>query len=229
MQNKFNLILKVFISATLALGLIAEVSFASSKGGHCHNNFNFRAANAPHNIPQQVLEKLKELADNNQPMEGWKLLGQYGDRYAAIAHQVLNPNASFPYSGYRKLITNHWVNAAGYMNFHNKFSLVAAQHFKQYVSIVLKGSYPDSDQVINSYYQAVRTYGLPDATVFDGAWEAAGMNGIATWQELNKLTGNRLVNPSRACNKISTAVAIPLMTEDFTEATLSIIYDMLKI
>lgn len=206
-----------------------KASTMDSNKIECHNNYKLNVKFTPHHYTSELLMKLSLLSESNKPMEGWDLLGQNGDAYAKIAFQVLNPKAKYPFSAYRKLIVNHWINSAGERNYLTKFNLVALQHFRQYVAIILRGGYPDSDQVFNSYIHAVRSNGLEDSTVFDAVWGASSLNRIETWQTLNKLEGNRLVYPSRACNGIPKLTANFLIKKDFKDTSCSLIQDLLTL
>lgn len=228
--NLMNIKLKFKSITLLTISFMSVLSFTNAllaqSNTECLSDFRVITKQAPHNIPQEIISHLHELAQRNNPMEGWKLLGEQGDQYAAIAYQVLNPKAQVPYSAYRKLIQRHWINSVGSKKYLKNFDLVASQHFRQYVSIVSLGFLPDSDQIINSYYQAIRDHQLPDVTVFDGAWEAAGMNSLATWQSLNHLKGNREVYPSRACSNINKFQAMGIISMDLTQVPFYLFSDM---
>jgi len=178
----------------------------------CIVDYHISAKPVPHRMSAETVATLSRQFNN--PMEGWRILGENGDTYAAIAEKVLNPNSGVPFIFYRKLIRNHWQSAVGDAQLNLKFDLVAKKHFSQYVEIIKTGYWPDSDQILNSYLNAIRTYRLPDITVFDAAWDAAGMNWIQTWQALNHLPASRTVFPTRACFKIDPWQARQIVTHD---------------
>ncbi len=180
----------------------------------CISDYHFQRKWVPHRISQTIIKSLEDLIDD--PAQGWKTLGEHGDGYAAIAEKVLQPESKFPYFLYRSLIQNHWKNTAGESEMNQKFNLVARQHFSQYVEVIKTGYWPDSDQILNSYLNAIRLYGLRDITVFDAAWDTAEMNKVSTWQSLNHISTERSVVPTVACFQIDKMEAKKTIKKDFT-------------
>ena len=188
---------------------------AAFAGANCIDNYNFRQRNLPHNISIEKLKTLQHLAESGNPAEGWRQLGLMGDAYASIAAKVLSPKPTFPNSFYKKLILIHWFNVNAPEVVQKNFWLVARQHFRQYIKILHSGYWPDSDQILMSYLFAIRSQGLPDATVFDAVWDASGLNNVQSWQVLNHLEEERTVFPSRACYEIGRSEAREILTKDF--------------
>jgi hypothetical protein len=198
----------------LAFLFSAELLQSSVKPSiSCHSDFHFQQKFIPHHLPDNIINELEELT--RKPEVGWKLLGEHGDAYAEIAEKVLQSKFGSPYFFYRKLIRNHWRNTAGDEEMNRKFYLVAMMHYTQYIQIIKTGYWPDSDQILNSYLNAIRYYHLRDITVFDAAWDAAGMNKIKSWQSLNHLSSARSVIPTMACFSVDRAEARRVLEKDF--------------
>lgn len=180
----------------------------------CVSDYHFQRKWVPHFLPSALVQSLGDLVED--PARGWKILGENGDGYAAIAEKVLQPESQFPYFFYRTLIQNHWKHTAGESELKQKFHLVARKHFSQYVEIIKTGYWPDSDQILNSYLHAIRFYLLKDITVFDAAWDTAEMNKMNTWQSLNHISTERTVLPTVACFQIDKMEAKRVIAKDFS-------------
>lgn len=206
MFNPFTFILHISF-----LICLAESSFTYG----CIGDFNIQQRSMPSNLNSGQLQQLFELASQNQPQKGWALLGQWGDPYAHLAAQVLDPQARRANKVYHRLINTHWRNVVGKEMKDLYFDQVALQHYSQYISIIKRTSnWPDSDQILLSYLQAARDHGLPDLIVFDAAWDAAGYNLLRTWQSLNHLEKNRTIEPTNVCYKIDSADARQILFRD---------------
>ncbi len=174
-----------------------------------------------HHLTDDELKTLVDLANTNDlestraQAKGMKLLGERGDTYAAIAEKVLSEDSLWPYSVLRKFIRKHWLNTVGEEEMKKKFNLVARQHFKQYVEMVQLGSFPDSDQILNSYLNAARVNDLPDIVVFDAAWAASDHGKMITWEQLNNLPPSRTVSPSKSCYIIDKVEANKVVINDY--------------
>jgi hypothetical protein len=180
----------------------------------CQSDYRHNQKLTPHHLDLDTLSQLKNMAKTGNPKEGWKLLGENGDEYAAIAYQVLADNEG---SGhwYHQLIQKHWINVMGKAKMRANFVSVAEQHFRQYVDIVMSGTLPDSDQILLSYLKTVSDHKLPELTVFDAAWILSGSDKIQTWQNLNHLDEGRTVHDSSVCLHSSSDVARDLIRKDF--------------
>ncbi len=205
----FNLLA---ITASMSISLASTVSF-----GDCLNDFHIRQKSVPHNINAEALKEIDHLALIGNPMEGWQRVSVWGDPYAAVAAKVLASKTVFPASFYKKLIATHWLNINGEEIVKINFLATAQQHFRQYVELLHSGFWPDSDQILLSYLTATRSHQLPDITVFDAAWDAAGFNFMRSWQSLNNLPDERIVYPTQACMNISPMEARIILTRDFSE------------
>lgn len=206
-------------SLVLILLLISPINGYSNqnqvnnKGLDCVRDYMQQDKPVIHNLSEEDILKLENYIDT--PEEGMKLLGEHGDTYAAIAENVLRSDSPFPYTLLRKFIQNHWHNTVGDQAIKDKFNLVAKQHFKQYIEMVKQGSLPDSDQILNSYLNAVRVHNLPDITVFDAAWAASDKNKLITWEQLNNLPETRIVSPSKVCFNIDRNEANKVIRANF--------------
>jgi hypothetical protein len=180
----------------------------------CLSDFHILQKKVKHTLSSKDLEQLDQYVQTKNPADGWAYLGSKGDPYAEVASKVLDPDAVFPSSFYKKLIKYHWVNVNGYEKVRRSFDGTAIQHFSQYVSLLSSGFWPDSDQILLSYLKAVDDHDLPDLTVFDATWESAGFNRFKSWQSLNHLPQERTVYPSRACYDINKYQARKIILKD---------------
>lgn len=213
MGTKLKLFTLIFIQGFI-LPLFASTDPEVLKAKEpCVSDYHFQRKWVPHFLSPAVVKSLEDLIED--PAQGWKILGENGDGYAAIAEKVLQPESEFPYFLYRTLIQNHWKHTVGERELKQKFPLVAKMHFSQYVEIIKTGYWPDSDQILNSYLHAVRFYKLRDITVFDAAWDTAEMNKMSTWQSLNHISTERTVLPTVACFQIDKMEAKRVITKDF--------------
>lgn len=169
----------------------------------CLSDYHQIQKKVRHHLSSKEIDQLDIFIQTKNPALGWALLGTKGDSYAEVAAKVLDPQAVFPASIYKKLIKYHWVNVNGYEKVRADFDETAVQHFTQYVELLSSGYWPDSDQILNSYLKAVDDHGLPDLTVFDATWDSSGFNLFKSWQSLNNLPVSRTVYPTNACYDIS--------------------------
>lgn len=204
-----------------AFFLWATLNIASAS---CIDNFEIQQKKLSHGLSTEDLKQVEALAKQGQAAKGWERLGRLGDTYAAIAAQVLAPQPRGAAFFYKKLIRNHWLNVNSPALVDAHFQDTAQQHFRQYVKILRSGSWPDSDQILMSYLKAVRDHGLPDITVFDAAWDAAGFNSLRSWQRLNHLPTQRIVFPTNACFKVDKKEAEIIILKDFSGIPASLIF-----
>lgn len=186
----------------------------------CLSDYRVSQRVIPHHLEAETIAVAERLALAGLPSKGWRVLGEKGDPYAQIAAKVVEQNPKFPGVFYQKLIRTHWININGKRLVELHFADTAKQHFKQYVEIIKTGFWPDSDQILMSYLKAVRDHGLPDVTVFDAAWDAAGFNSVRSWQRLNRLPRSRIVEPTEACFTIDREEAKKVILRDFSEVPL---------
>lgn len=212
------MILPLFL--VTALSLFSSISLAS---GDCVGDYHVATKKLRHNIPPDALQKIRAHINDQNPSMGWKEVSQWGDEYAAIASRVLSKNGGVQNKFYRKLIATHWINVNGIKPYKENFLGTARQHFRQYVEMLETGYWPDSDQIVLSYLKSARDHNLPDLIVFDAAWDAAGLNGIRSWQSLNHLQDTRTVYPTRACFNIDSFEARRIITEDFAELPIELL------
>lgn len=215
-----QLLLKLFSVISIFLALI-QSSPAEAK---CINDYRVQQLKTYHNIPEKVLTRLEVLADQGKAQQGWKIVGDWGDPYAALAAKVLSSNNNPRDKFYRKLIASHWINTNGIEKYRKLFHPTAKKHFRQYVGLLRSGYWPDSDQIVLSYLTAVRSFNLPDITVFDAAWDAAGFNRFRTWQSLNQFSKDRTVLPTKVCMKIDSHVARQILGQDFADLPFEYIF-----
>lgn len=192
---------------------------------NCLSDYHQQQKKIYHNIPKSELNKLDSLIQKNKIADGWRLVGSWGDPYAKIAANVLEPKDNLQSQFYQTLIQNHWINTNGEVLFKKLFSETAKQHFKQYVEILKTGFWPDSDQILMSYLNAVRIHKLPDLTVFDAAWDAAQLNHASSWQSLNHLPQELIVYPTHACFDINSLEAQQILIQDFADIPMALILD----
>lgn len=202
-----------FNKATWIAGIFfIQSAWASSD---CLNDFRTQQKYARHNLPAESIALLDAKIKKGDPIEGWNLIGDWGDDYAKLAHEVVSSSSDFLNQFYRKLIRAHWHNSVGQEKLKKNFDLVARQHFRQYASLLQTGYWPDSDQILMSYLLAVKTYGLPEVTVFDAAWVQSGYQHIVSWQTLNHLKIERTVTHSRICLETDASIAREIINQDF--------------
>ncbi|MGZ3772550.1 MAG: hypothetical protein ACXVCY_10995 [Pseudobdellovibrionaceae bacterium] len=201
-----------------AIGII-PLSYSTVAAAECISDVRIQQLKFRAHLNAHEIEELIEFANKGELERGWHLLGSLGDHYAAIAGNVISNDPTISGSFYKRLIANHWISANGVQKYRHNFQLVAKQHFRQYVSILqATGNWPDSDQILNSYLKAVRDHGLRDITVFDAAWDAAGMSKFRSWQSLNHLEQERTIFPTRACFNINRYEAKRIIRSDLFRA-----------
>lgn len=205
----------------LLISLFLFVQLANAK---CINDYRIQHRKILHKIHPYDLRKLDDLAEKGQIAQGWKLITRLGDPYASLVTAVLfggpGPRDKF----LQKLISIHWINTVGLKAYKSLFYPTAQLHFKQYVQLLHFGYWPDSDQIILSYLTAVRKNNLPDITILDAAWEAAGFNYFRSWQSLNRFQSSRTIFPTHACMKVNRFEAQKILAQDFFEVPFEFIF-----
>lgn len=186
-----------------------------SAGAQCLDDYQVIQRYRAHGLSREHMATLQALAINQQPGKGWRLLADLGDPYAALAADVIDPTPGHPGERLKTYIHRHWVNTVGKDATARAFTSFAAQHFQQYVNVLGTGTWPDADQILNSYLAAARAHALPDLVVFDATWEASDYSRITSWQVLNHLPEPRRIFPSRICLRITRAEANASLRRDF--------------
>ncbi|MGZ3743769.1 MAG: hypothetical protein ACXWRE_17135 [Pseudobdellovibrionaceae bacterium] len=200
---------------------ILMTSYGLTVRAECVFNPEIQQVKYHANLNAQQIDQLVHLAHKENAAKGWQLLSSWGDSYAAMAAKVLSVKKPKAGSFYKKLITTHWIQAVGSEKYRKNFYPVAKQHFRQYVEILRStGNWPDSDQILMSYVKSARDHHLPDITVFDAAWDAAGMNKVRSWQELSHIERERLVYPTNVCLDINPHEVRRLIRNDLLAAPL---------
>lgn len=207
----------------LTLGLFSLEQTCHAK---CINDYHIQQKKVPHPIPTMELKKLDGLARIGDLSLGWKIIGRWGEPYAFLAAKVISKGETFQDRLYQKLISVHWINTVGIKALRSRFHATARQHFKQYVGLLHSGYWPDSDQIILSYLTAARKNHLPDITVFDAAWEAAGFNRFRSWQSLNHFPESRIIYPSRICHNVNRFEAQKILAQDFRDLPFEFIFKL---
>lgn len=105
-------------------------------------------------------------------VSGWSYLASVGDSYADNAYAVTSGNSEWIDKGFQILVEKHWGNTAGTNAYDEKFESVARQHFRQYVEKIGEQELrlPNSQEIEQSYRNAVVDHGLPPETAFDGVF-----------------------------------------------------------
>ena len=223
MKNNMTKNLTLIQELLTAILFFAITLSTSTGAASCLLDYHIRQKTLAHDLAPEHLKTLDQFVATGNPAGGWKFLGLLGDSYAAVAAKVLAREPQFPESFYKKLIATHWVNSNDPEIIKGRFLPTAQQHFRQYVEILHSGYWPDSDQILMSYIIAVRNHGLTDVTVFDAAWDAAGLGPVKSWQSLNHLGSERTIFPTRACFEISPIEAREVLGRDFVIVPLKFI------
>lgn len=206
---------------SVAVFLLVFIQFSHAK---CINNYSIQQKKMRHYIPSAEINKLELLAKKGKVLAGWELAYRWGDPYARLAAVVLSGGNTYRDRFYQRLIAVHWINTNNPKIYREFFHAVARKHFNHYVKILKTGYWPDSDQIVSSYLSAVRESKLPDVTVLDAAWEAAGFNYFRSWQSLNQFPEPRVVFPTRACMNVNKALARKILALDFLEIPFNFIF-----
>jgi hypothetical protein len=207
---QFSLILLIFVIQVID----CPKAFA---GSACLEDFRVNQSWQAHSLSSFDLAALNEFARSGQPGRGWHYLADLGDNYASLAARVVDPDPQSPGAYFQKYVRKHWVNVVGLTTMNLFFKRFARQHFRQYVEVLNSGTWPDSDQILNSYLTAARTLGLPEKIVFDAAWTASDYSTVVSWQVLNLLPFERQILDSRICLRIDKTEANDLISRDFSD------------
>jgi hypothetical protein len=181
----------------------------------CLDDYHLNQSWQPHHLSARSLALAAGFAAAGDPAHGWHYLAGLGDPYAALAANVVDPNAHSILVLAHRFVRQHWVNVVGEKTTSANFTAFAQQHYRQYVEILQTGTWPDADQILNSYLTAARSHGLPEAVVFDAAWTASDASRFVSWQVLNELPRGRQIERSQICLKTSREAANALLERDF--------------
>jgi hypothetical protein len=124
-----------------------------------------------HGLTQEQIDGVQNLVDQGQYSEAWQQLSDYGDTYADNATDVTgNPDTAFG-EAMRELVEQNWGNTAGEGAYENLFGDVARDHLNNYLDTMRDtGDWPNTQQIEQSYRDAVTNYGLPPETAFEGVF-----------------------------------------------------------
>ncbi len=116
----------------------------------------------PIQLNEQQRQKLQEFIQNGDTEGGWKYLAGLGDRYADDASAIIGSEGEGIHLWMKNAVEHIWKETVGQAAYDTKFSDVAAQHFKQYVTLIENGdgNLPNTQQIENSYKDALEENGL---------------------------------------------------------------------
>jgi len=118
---------------------------------------------------------LQTLIDAENVAEFWRVLGtDYHDTYADNAYAVIaRPNTPFG-EFFGTLVEQHWsnTNAPEKNAYQDHFAAVGLRHATNYLNILLRPEklWPTTEEIEQSYRDAVVLEGLTPQTAFDGVW-----------------------------------------------------------
>jgi hypothetical protein len=199
------------VQLLLILGLISPILAHAE----CLSDYRINQSWQPHHLSAKQLRIAERYARNNDPERGWHYIASLGDAYAGLAANVVAPDPNSIGVHFHNFVRQHWVNVAGADATQAHFTGFARQHFRQYVEMLKAGSWPDADQILNSYLTAARSHSLPEMVVFDAAWTASSFSWLISWQILNQLPLGRQIFASRICLRISREAADQVLAWDF--------------
>lgn len=175
-------------------------------------------ARTKHHLTPGQLSTLIHLAIEGRPEEGWKKLAEYGDPYADDAYSVISKTPRFPSRFLYNLIKANWNNTAGEDAYRKYFKSFAVQHFRQYVTILSQGHWPDAEQICLSYRKSAEDHQIPVSVVTDGILTASGLNNLVAWQDVIGLNSQRRKGCGQVFDDIGTIDAIRILAQDIWEA-----------
>lgn len=171
-----------------------------------------------HNLTYSQIQLLIRLAIEGKPEEGWKKLAQFGDHYADDAYDVISHPRRFPGAFFYNLIQSNWINSAGIEAYHRSFKSFAIQHFRQYVTVLSMGYWPDAQQICLSYRKAAEDHKVPVSVVMDGLLTESGLNQLVSWQNIIGLESNRKKGCNHVFDDIPMPTAIKRLAQDVFQA-----------
>lgn len=171
-----------------------------------------------HNLNSSQLKQLIHLAIQGKPEEGWKKLAEFGDHYADDAYHVIKHPRRFPATFFYNLIQANWINSAGILSYKRNFKSFAVQHFRQYVTILSMGYWPDAEQICLSYRKAAEDHHIPVSVVTDGLLTNSGLNLLVSWQNMIGLESNRKKGCNHVFDDIPMSTAIKILAQDVLKA-----------
>lgn len=184
---------------------------------NCLNNFLSNERWSPHALSAKDLRRALNLSERHGVSDGWAYLAQFGDTYAGLASIVTREKKGTEDSASPdRLVHRHWQTVVGAAQEDRYFYAVARRHFRQYLSILETGTWPDSNQILLSYLSAVRSFQLPDELVFDAAWLSSKYSGMLDWRAFNILSPDRWASSERVCLNITQQKADHIIETDFS-------------
>jgi|GEM_PF-4695148 len=171
-----------------------------------------------HHLSKNDLDMLISLAIKGKPLEGWKKLAELGDQYSDDAYNVVKKNRRFPASLFYNLVKANWENTAGSEAYEKRFNSFAVQHFRQYVSILSSGYWPDAEQICLSYRKSAQDHNIPVSVVLDGVLTASRINQIISWQSMIGLERGRKQGCTTVFNDIPMTEALWILANDIIDA-----------
>ena len=136
----------------------------------------------PIQLNEQQRQKLQEFIQNGDTEGGWKYLAGLGDRYADDASAIIGSEGEGIHLWMKNAVEHIWKETVGQAAYDTKFSDVAAQHFKQYVTLIENGdgNLPNTQQIENSYKDALEENGLSRNAAIDILINSVTANEILT-------------------------------------------------
>ncbi|MBX3630403.1 MAG: hypothetical protein KF908_10955, partial [Nitrosomonas sp.] len=157
-----------------------------------------------HNLTTQQIAAARSLANEGRTAEAWQYLSFHGDSYADNAAAVTGlPKAGAFGEQMNVLVREHWDLTAGRGAYEAKFETVAREHLSNYLNIISQGpNFPTSEQIEQSYRDAVINNGLPVKTAIDGVITQSILSYLVDWPFLLRLENERVV-PSTVFDDIT--------------------------
>ena len=201
--------------------LLLLIVFPLHALAQCLTDYHINQMWRPHGLAADQVAAARAL----HPAVGWRYLARLGDPYAALAADVIEPEPGGAGQALHAYIHRHWVNTVGADATELNFESFARRHYQQYVEILGSGTWPDADQILNSYLAAARAHALPELIVFDAAWTASDYARVVSWQTLNHLPEERKVRRSRICLGITRFEANASLRRDFLQSASAAAHD----
>jgi hypothetical protein len=196
------------------LSLVLGLFVSQAKAENCISDFHVQQKTMRNGLSKAQLRKLQTYSDQKKTAEGWRWLGHHGDPYAAFAYKIVATPATDQEKLFHELVRDHWLNTVGRKQYAQAFKAVAVLHFQHYNQILQTGYWPDSDQILNSYLAASRSFKLPDIVIFDSAWSESGIEFFQSWEDLLGLSPLRVVGDSRVCTHTNPFEAFFVIAQD---------------
>ena len=92
MQRKF---LIYSLSISLFIGASPAFSQEQSPERTCLTDYSIAQKLMPHELTSEQMDQLQAFADADQPAEGWKYLGELGDKYGKVSFAVISQDPEY--------------------------------------------------------------------------------------------------------------------------------------